>query len=127
MCSMPVGLGAKRVTTVIGGAWYQRVAGPEPRPAPPTLPPARLIRRLALPSRAVSSVVEHCFHTARVTGSNPVPPTILVTSGGSSPRTGTGGTAIPAPASAPRIRAPAAEPPQRSPPAPERGLPRNPA
>ena len=26
--------------------------------------------------RAVSSAVEHCFHTAGVTGSNPVPPTI---------------------------------------------------
>ncbi len=27
-------------------------------------------------SRAVSSAVEHCFHTAGVTGSIPVPPTI---------------------------------------------------
>src|SRR5690606_33377546 len=26
---------------------------------------------------AVSSVVEHCLHTAGVTGSNPVPPTML--------------------------------------------------
>src|SRR5688572_21817554 len=35
------------------------------------------LRRLALPSGwAVSSAVEHCFHTAGVTGSNPVPPTI---------------------------------------------------
>src|SRR5690606_108727 len=28
--------------------------------------------------RAVSSVVEHCLHTARVAGSNPAPPTICI-------------------------------------------------
>lgn len=27
---------------------------------------------------AVSSAVEHCFHTAGVTGSSPVPPTIIL-------------------------------------------------
>ncbi len=31
----------------------------------------------SLAHRAVSSAVEHCFHTAGVTGSIPVPPTIL--------------------------------------------------
>jgi hypothetical protein len=38
----------------------------------------RLDYRLPVPQkRAVSSAVEHCFHTAGATGSIPVPPTIL--------------------------------------------------
>ena len=32
--------------------------------------------RIVCAGWAVSSAVEHCFHTAGVTGSNPVPPTI---------------------------------------------------
>src|SRR6185503_5684985 len=62
MCRSPVGLGAKRVRTVMGRRFY-RV---DPLGRPPVESP---------PRRAVSSAVEHCFHTAGVTGSNPVPPT----------------------------------------------------
>ncbi len=32
-------------------------------------------RKLRAPERAVSSAVEHCFHTAVVSGSIPLPPT----------------------------------------------------
>ena len=39
-------------------------------------PPAPKSRPAFQPRRAVSSAVEHCFHTAGVTGSIPVPPTI---------------------------------------------------
>jgi hypothetical protein len=41
------------------------------------LPPGQRMLTLARSFwRAVSSAVEHCFHTAGVTGSSPVPPTI---------------------------------------------------
>jgi hypothetical protein len=47
------------------------------RQTPPDAPRRSLRRRewLYCPDRAVSSAVEHCFHTAGVTGSIPVPPT----------------------------------------------------
>src|SRR5262249_34790677 len=92
-CSMPVGLGANRVTTVIGSIpaairgreCYQGrpLHAPSPRIWLATahcgadLPWPRVVYRLPVPqSGAVSSAVEHCFHTAGATGSIPVPPTI---------------------------------------------------
>ena len=36
------------------------------------------MRECAPPKRAASSAVEHCLHTAGVTGSNPVPPTRII-------------------------------------------------
>src|SRR5215469_7258076 len=96
-CSIPVGLGAKRVTTVMQAvprAWGRACYQARPRCAAggavlspgirrPALRPESLLPwhgaayRLPLPSkRAVSSAVEHCFHTAGATGSIPVPPTI---------------------------------------------------
>src|SRR5271156_1436726 len=85
MCKKPVGLGAKRVRTVmddlgkLGGAKFSR--GPEgerrwvPTGRSGCLTECPLSYSCA-DERAVSSAVEHCFHTAGVTGSIPVPPTI---------------------------------------------------
>src|SRR5580693_4942662 len=86
-CSRPVGLGAKRVTTVIGGAHVtksavalpcggstarlQRLRGP--RVCLAAEPP---IDFRTLESGRLAQLVERCFHTAEVTGSSPVPPTI---------------------------------------------------
>src|SRR5215469_14917564 len=88
---MPVGLGAKRVTTVIcarfssgpGRACYQGHHGgargdifPAPAAARDLPSPGAVYRLAVLQKWAVSSAVEHCFHTAGATGSIPVPPTI---------------------------------------------------
>ncbi len=80
MWSIPVGLGAKRVTIAIGGEMVSA------RPA--NRPRGDIDRGIATGTvdaytyaliwRAVSSAGEHCFHTAGVTGSIPVPPTIKI-------------------------------------------------
>ncbi len=86
MCSRPVGLGAKRVTTVIGGAHVTKSAA-----APPCGGPTARLQGLrgpgvclageppidfrTLESGRLAQLVERCFHTAEVTGSSPVPPT----------------------------------------------------
>src|SRR3984957_7847113 len=87
MCRKPVGLGAKRVRTVMGSSEDRNQGAEFSRD-----PRGRRRRRHASPRAvcfsgrpmsyltsntwAVSSAVEHCFHTAGVTGSIPVPPTI---------------------------------------------------
>src|SRR6195256_6998547 len=57
-----------------------RLAGVLARFTPPRrddLPWVGAVYRLPVPKKwAVSSAVEHCFHTAGATGSIPVPPTI---------------------------------------------------
>src|SRR5580658_7668646 len=85
MCRKPVGLGANRVRTVMDldlrklrGAEFSR--GPGGARTTPRNPGAPFVLTMGrchtLPlKRAVSSAVEHCFHTAGVTGSIPVPPT----------------------------------------------------
>jgi hypothetical protein len=86
MCRKPVGLGAKRVRT--GVRTVETMAGNEecgekrrfyanPSGLGLTLP-GRPPRIRPLLMWAVSSVVEHCLHTAGVAGSNPAPPTTKV-------------------------------------------------
>jgi hypothetical protein len=55
----------------------EAASSPSWRAAWQRLPCGRAAYRLPLPKKwAVSSAVEHCFHTAGATGSIPVPPTI---------------------------------------------------
>jgi hypothetical protein len=78
----PVRLGAKRVRTVMNSSQKRRAASLAERNARPGTHCPRGLRWCASPGaailrtdEAVSSALEHCFHTAGVTGSIPVPPT----------------------------------------------------
>jgi hypothetical protein len=56
----------------------RRSSESRPRPCPARPRPVECAARRTAPARktrAVSSAVEHCLHTARVAGSNPAPPT----------------------------------------------------
>ena len=65
------------LSTAARGAASEPVAGGAIRAvAYPAIDSPRVTRIRFRVSRAVSSAVEHCFHTAGVTGSIPVPPTI---------------------------------------------------
>jgi hypothetical protein len=73
-----------RLPAVAGRCADLRGSGPRLQPRllrPRTLPegyhcPRQVGLIFWMAKRAVSSAVEHCFHTAGVTGSSPVPPTI---------------------------------------------------